>query len=79
MAKNRLKMLEDVPAVLDALGGDEAAAKIVGAEVKAMTNRRYIGTFAANTYAAMIAALNRKNCTAPPTLWDQRGDLRASA
>ena len=65
-------------AVIDALGGNEAAARLTGRGKTAPYNWRQWPRFPADTYLVMHSALAAKGLFAPPWLWRQ-GPLPAKS
>lgn len=57
-------------AVIDALGGTAAAARLTRRGQSAASNWRQASRFPANTYLAMTSALAAKGLFAPAWLWD---------
>lgn len=56
-------------AVIDALGGTAAAARLTGRGQSAASNWRQASRFPPNTYLAMNSALAAKGFSAPGSLW----------
>ncbi len=66
-------------AVIDALGGTQAAARLTGRLKSAVSNWRQTERFPPNTYLAMTAALAAKGLFAPAWLWGQEPEPRPVA
>lgn len=64
-----MAVLDSTPAVIAALGGTSAVAKLTGRKMPAVSNWKKSGIFPANTYQVIKAALNAMEHTAPDTLW----------
>jgi hypothetical protein len=62
--------LTTTDAVIDALGGTQAAARLTGRRQSAASNWRHAGQFPPNTYLAMMTVLAAKGLFAPAWLWD---------
>ena len=75
----KTELLTDADAVLDALGGNVAVAKLTGSNPKAVWNWRSAKSFPANTYVAITSALAGVGKSAPPELWDMRAPQREQA
>ncbi len=59
-------------AVIKALGGSTAVGRLTGRKVQAASNWAALGTFPANTFVILQAALRAKGLSAPLTLWDMQ-------
>jgi hypothetical protein len=69
-----MKRLNSAREVIEALGGRDAVMEMTGATGKAVWNwAGYFNAFPADCYKLMIDKLARKNLTAAPYLWRQRG------
>ena len=62
------EILESTSAVIDALGGTSAVARLTERQPTAVSNWRGT-TFPSNTYVVMQAALGRRGKAAPDRLW----------
>jgi len=56
-------------AVIKALGGITAVARLTDRQYNAAQNWKGFATFPPDTYVVMIAALAARGHTAPPSLW----------
>ena len=67
--------------VIDALGGNEAVAKIVGTTPNAVRNwrGRLRGKFPTDTYEAFRLSLKREGLKAPLALWGMKEPVRRRA
>ena len=70
--------LKTTSAVMDALGGNSAVAKLTGSKPTAVWNWRTFDKFPSNTYAVMIEALQERGKTAPASLWGMKQPEGAS-
>jgi hypothetical protein len=61
--------LETADAVIDAVGGTAAAAKISGRPIQQVSNWRRSGAFAPGTFLKFEAALFALQLRAPAMLW----------
>jgi hypothetical protein len=61
--------LNTTDAVVRALGGTAAVARLTGRKLSAASNWRKARAFPANTYVAMGAALHDRGMQAPAWLW----------
>lgn len=66
MAMRTLTTTKDV---VDELGGYHAVAELVGSKSKAAENWRRFQTFPAKYFLVMSAALEKRKCQAPSSLW----------
>jgi hypothetical protein len=57
-------------AVIAALGGSNAVARLTGRQLAAVANWRRFETLPANTYLVLTQALRAKRLSAPPWLWN---------
>jgi hypothetical protein len=58
--------------IIDALGGNQAVAKLTTTTAKAVSNWRAAGKFPSNTFLVVKAALLRLGLSAPDHLWSMR-------
>lgn len=68
----RLRHLHTSTEIIDALGGTQAVADLLGAKYTAVFNWRTFGALPANTYVTLLGALEKNGCTASPRLWGMR-------
>lgn len=61
--------LETVDAVIDALGGTAAVARLVGRPAQAVSNWRKRGSMPAETFLVFDDALRARDLEAPSSLW----------
>jgi hypothetical protein len=64
--------LQTASAVIDALGGTGAVAKVLETSPAAVSNWRAANRFPARSYLTLMEALKRKDYTAPDLLWTMR-------
>ena len=64
-----MECLHSTVAVIDALGGTDAVAKLTGRKYSAAFNWRSFETFPPDTFLVMTEALREKGFVAPPKLW----------
>ncbi len=78
----RLKYLETASEVIDALGGTDAAAKIAGVQMPAISNARARNKLPSATFLIFSDALAAVGKRARPALWgikpSRRGARRAA-
>jgi hypothetical protein len=75
-----MKRLNSAREVIEALGGREAVMELTGATRGAVWNwESYFEAFPADCYKLMVDKLSRKNLTAGPHLWRQRGFAKRAA
>jgi ABC-type hemin transport system substrate-binding protein len=61
--------LTETAAIIEALGGTDAVAKLTGRKYSAAFNWRSFETFPPDTYLVMQRALRERGYDAPPRLW----------
>jgi hypothetical protein len=61
--------LDSLSAVIRALGGPTAVARLTRTKLSAVSNWQKFGRFPAKTYVVMTAALQRRRKSAPAALW----------
>jgi hypothetical protein len=64
--------LQSTTAIIDALGGNAAVAKMLTVTSAAISNWRAADRFPSNTYLILTEALARKDYVAPDKLWAMR-------
>jgi hypothetical protein len=65
-------LLQTVPAVIDAFGGNKATSALFNRSEKAVSNwRRVTNRFPAVLFRPMSEELEKRGLTAPPELWGQ--------
>ena len=64
-----VRTLTTTKSVVDELGGYHAVAELTGSAVKAAENWRRFDTFPSKHFLVMSAALEKRNCAAPASLW----------
>lgn len=64
-----MRELHSTSEIMDELGGTHAVAELTGRKYSAAFNWRSQDAFPANTYVALIHALEAKALTAAPALW----------
>jgi hypothetical protein len=73
-----MRRLISTEAVVEELGDIDKVARILGAKYSATANWKYRNRFPANTYLVLIAALRKRGCTAPESLWGMRKPQEAA-
>lgn len=64
--------LTSAAAVIDELGGNQVVGELTQRKAKTVWYWRDTGTFPANTYLTITAALREKGKTAPANLWSMK-------
>ena len=73
-----MRELTSTEAVVEALGGIYATARITGVGYTAAANWKYRGVFPARYFLALRKALKKRGYTAPQSLWGIRELLEAA-
>lgn len=64
--------LSSVNDIVEALGGTKKVAELIGRTDPAISNWRKLGCFPASTYLVIKGELEKKNKTAPDSLWSMK-------
>lgn len=64
-----MEPLETTTAVIDALGGTSATARILGCGMQRVSNWRHVANFPSDTYPAITRALAERGFQAASHLW----------
>lgn len=74
-----IRTLTTTKDVVDELGGYHAVAELTGSTVKAAENWRRFDTFPSKHFLVMSAALEKRKCQAPTSLWGMTEPERETA
>jgi DNA-binding transcriptional regulator YdaS (Cro superfamily) len=64
-----LDEITSVAEVVDVLGGPHAASRLLGTSPQVISNWKRRRSLPPDRYLVMLAALNARGLTAPPSLW----------
>ena len=64
-----MELLETTTAVIDALGGTSATARILGCGMQRVSNWRHVANFPSDTYPVITRALAERGFQAASHLW----------
>ena len=67
-----MQVLKTTGDIIDALGNNVQAAKLLGVKYNSVTNWRTFGHFPPDTYVMIQKELRLRDLAAPPRLWKMR-------
>ena len=71
-----MKIIRTVDDVIDALGGNLKASKLLGVKYNSITNWKMFGRFPSDTYVLVQDQLMQRGQVAPDELWRMRPPKR---